>query len=125
MQKKDTGHRGEEQAAALLGEKGYAILERNWRAGKHEIDIIAWKAGVLVFAEVKTRGTREYGEPASFVTPRQRKSIIKAANFYISEKAPDHSEVRFDILSVLDYGAGMEIEHFEEAFYPMVNDIKL
>lgn len=125
MEKKDTGFLGEQRAAELLAEKGYVLLERNWKSGKLEIDIITQKQGILVFCEVKTRATREYGDPSEFVTPKQRKGIIRAANAYILEKEPEHNDVRFDIISIFFFGEGMEIDHIEDAFYPMVNEIKI
>jgi putative endonuclease len=125
MEKKDTGFLGETASAKLLEDKGYTILERNWRWKKQEIDIIALKNGVLVFAEVKTRATREYGDPGSFVSGKQKTGIIKAANFYITEVNPIHNDVRFDIFSVFDYNIGMDIDHIEEAFYPTVNEIRI
>ncbi len=125
MEKKDTGFLGEERAAQVLLEKGYTILERNWFCKKQEIDIIATKDNSLVFVEVKTRSTRENGDPAECVTRKQRNGIIKAANYYLMEKNTEYAEIRFDIFSVFVYSGGMEIDHIEEAFYPLTNEIKV
>jgi putative endonuclease len=92
--KKDKGNQGEELAVAMLRDKGYLILERNWRVKKLEIDIIAQTADIIVIVEVKTRSTREFGEPGSMVSQKQRLSIIKAANYYIREKDLNN-EIRF------------------------------
>ena len=121
---KDTGDRGEDLAVAFLKDKDYVILERNWRFQHLEIDIIAQKASFIVIVEVKTRSTREFGEPATFVNRRKQKHLIKATNFYVSEK-DIHSEIRFDIISVFIYGNEVEIDHYEQAFYPIVNQVKL
>ncbi len=79
----DLGIRGEELAAAYLKKSGYRILFRNWKWGKHEIDIIAEKDETVAFIEVKTR-TAEFlaGVPAT--VPREKqKSVILAADGYI------------------------------------------
>ncbi|MBC7862669.1 MAG: YraN family protein [Bacteroidia bacterium] len=124
MEKKDTGDRGEELAAAYLLQKGYQILERNWRFKHLEIDIIAQQGDFIVIVEVKTRATREFGEPASFVNQKKKSHLIKAANFYAIEKNLQN-EFRFDIVSVFVFGREAEIDHYEEAFYPLVNQIKI
>jgi putative endonuclease len=124
LEKKDKGNYGEDLAIAMLLNKGYLILERNWRVKKLEIDIIAQLGQILVIIEVKTRGTRAFGDPASMVSQKQRLSIIKAANYYILEK-DIYNEVRFDIVSVFYYGDGAEVDHIPEAFFPIVNKIKL
>lgn len=123
-EKKLSGSRGEEMAAKMLSDGGYTILERNWRTGKLEIDIIARKGEELIIAEVKTRSTREYGDPASFVSMKQQRNLIKAANAYVFMHNL-YNEVRFDVFSVFDYGTGMEIEHIEDAFYPLVGKSKI
>ena len=124
-EKKDKGNYGEDLAVALLEGKGYRILERNWRVQKLEIDIIAQKDNIIAIVEVKTRSTREFGDPGELVTKKQRISLIKAANFYILEKDIEEEEIRFDIVSVFYFGEGAEVEHIPDAFYPMVNQIKI
>ena len=123
-ERKISGRKGEEEACVLLAGKGYKILERNWRSGPLEIDIIAQKENILVIVEVKTRSTRAYGDPSSFVTKAQQRRLIKAANEYAYLKNCQH-EIRFDIVSIFEYLNEMETDHIEEAFYPIVNKSKL
>jgi putative endonuclease len=113
----ETGKKGEEMAKTFLANKGYEILETNWRSGHNEIDIIAKKDSVIVVAEVKTRKTNFFGEPEEFVTKAKQKLLIKAANHYILQKGID-LEVRFDIISILYSGSNYKIHHIEDAFYP-------
>lgn len=113
-----TGQKGEEMAAKFLEEKGYTILETNWRFMHLEADIIAEKAKILVIAEVKTRKNNYFGEPESFVTKQKQKNLIKAANAYIERKQLD-LEVRFDIVSVV-LNDNTSIKHIEDAFYPLL-----
>lgn len=113
----ETGKTGEELAVKYLEEKGYEILETNWRFKNLEADIIAQKKNILVIAEVKTRRTNYFGEPEEFVDKKKQKNLVKAANAYIELKGID-IEVRFDIISVLMKGEQVFIHQIEDAFYP-------
>lgn len=115
---KDKGDWGEELALAFLKEKGYTILEANWRFLKLEIDIIAKIDDILVFVEVKTRLNEEHGDPEDGVTLKKQRFIIKAANYYIIEKDLN-LESRFDIISVLKENNKVIIKHLPDAFYPI------
>ena len=110
-----TGNYGEQMACRYLKEHHYAILETNWRKGRHEADIIAYMEGVIVFVEVKTRSGREYGDPESFVDRAKQRSYIFLANSYVMEKGLDE-EVRFDIIAITVTQQGTEIEHIPNAF---------
>ena len=113
-----TGATGEDLAAAFLEKKGYALLEKNWRFGHEEIDIIASNGSTLVIAEVKTRKSNFFGEPEEFVNRQKQRHLIKAANAYIEKKDLD-MEVRFDIISVILSGSEQKIFHIEDAFHPI------
>lgn len=113
-----TGISGEELACRYLEEHGYEILERNWRFGHEEIDIIARKENILVIAEVKTRRSNYFGEPEEFVDRQKQKHLIKTANAYI-ERNNLNLEVRFDIISVIISGQKQKIYHIEDAFHPI------
>lgn len=114
-QHNDTGKVGEELARQFLVENGYAILETNWRLGKLEADIIAYKEGVVVFVEVKTRSSLDYGEPVEFVSRSKQRGYVKMANVYMSVRDRDE-EARFDIIGVDTTGGGYRINHFPDAF---------
>lgn len=113
----DLGRNGEEKAAALLTEKGYRILHRNWKSGKLEIDIIAETNDYVVFVEVKTRSDDYLEEPSEAVTPEKQRSIIFAAENFIMNYNID-KESRFDIITIIQSGNSSRIEHIEDAFYP-------
>lgn len=112
----DLGTIGEELAAAYLLDKGYVILERNFRFQKAEIDIIAQKGDVIVIVEVKTRNSAFFGDPQEFVTPGKIKLLVKAANEYIVSNNLKE-EARFDIIAIVKNKTVEEITHFENAFY--------
>lgn len=103
-------------AAEYLSAKGYEVLERNYRYGRAEIDLIVKIKNWLVFVEVKTRSGSDFGFPEEFVDRAKEELILTAAENYIY-KIDWEGNVRYDIVSVLGTVAGWEIEHFEDAFY--------
>ncbi|MDR1809280.1 MAG: YraN family protein [Prevotella sp.] len=111
------GDRGEEVAANYLVEKGYVIIERNRQFRHTDLDIIARNNETLVFVEVKTRMSDEWGYPEEAVTHGKIKRISEAANDYIQKSRLDLA-VRFDVISVLVNNGAYEIVHFEDAFLP-------
>jgi putative endonuclease len=115
-----TGGDGETKAAEYLRARGYEILERNWKHSNQEIDIIAKHKSFLIVAEVKTRSSNVFGEPEVFVNRQKQRNLIKAANAYI-EKKNLLLEIRFDILAVIKKGEDYQVNHIENAFYPIIN----
>lgn len=111
----NTGKEGELLARRHLEEQGFAIVETNWRRGKHEVDIIAYHEGLIVFAEVKTRSETEHGNPEEFVDRDKQRAYIRMANAYVI-KHQREEEVRFDIISVTLSPTGHKIVHIENAF---------
>ncbi|MBR6931395.1 MAG: YraN family protein [Bacteroidales bacterium] len=113
----ELGKQGEEIAAQYLIEKGYEIVERNWRNKHKEIDIIAKDGKYLVIVEVKTRQTNEYGNPDIAVTRQKQWRLISAANAYLFQNKLD-IDTRFDIISIIFTNGEPVIEHIEDAFLP-------
>ena len=112
----DLGTFGEDFAAKVLEQKGYEILDRNWRWGRYEIDIVARFRGLIVVAEVKTRRSNYFGEPEEFVSRAQQKRLVESANAYLEKKGLD-DEVRFDIISIIYNSNQRKVHHIEDAFY--------
>lgn len=110
--KMQTGRNGEHAAAEYLVAKGYEILERNYRSGRAEIDLIVRNKSWLVFVEVKTRSGSGYGYPEAFVDHGKEQLILKAAESYIY-KIDWQENVRYDIVAILKG----KIVHFEDAFH--------
>ena len=107
------GHTGEDDAADYLAREGYHILDRNWRSGHKEIDIVAEKGGVLVIVEVKTRRDARFGKPEDAVSENKIRRIVLAADAYVRLYRID-MPVRFDIITVL--GKYRQINHIIDAF---------
>jgi putative endonuclease len=121
-----TGQKGEEVAQAVLRQKGFSIEAANWRPPAEmrkpgEIDIIARhpEQHLLVFAEVKTRKSEQFGIPSEAVDIRKQQQLMALAEIYLSlhSHIPTFS-IRFDVISVYSPGNGRpaEIEHLENAF---------
>lgn len=111
----ELGKEGEKLATRLLAEKGYEILEVNYRYLKAEVDIIALKDGILIAVEVKTRSTPDFGNPQDFLKPAQIQRLVKAIDHYVNEHNLD-VEVRFDIVAIIKNKLGTQVEHLEDAF---------
>ncbi len=114
--RKETGRLGEEKAAELLKEKGYRILERNFRFRGGEIDIVALNAGTLVFVEVKTSRTPRFGDPVEWVDARKQQHLIKAAECYLQNHHCGECRCRFDVVAVTYEADGAVCRHIEDAF---------
>jgi putative endonuclease len=112
----ELGKTGENLAVALLEEKGYRILERNWRLGKEEIDIIARDGNFIVIVEVKTRTSNIFAEPESAVTKSKQRILVRIANAYVRYRR-QQGEVRFDIITIIIKPESQEINHIVDAFY--------
>ncbi len=111
------GTAGEEIAVAYLLKHGYEILDKNWRSGHLELDIVAFINKMLIVVEVKLRANDAFGKPEDFVTLKKQKRVIKAANAYIFENNI-HYETRFDIISIIQNPNEFSVEHLIGAFYP-------
>ncbi len=114
-QHNELGKRGEQLALKMLKEKGYTILETNWRHEKEEVDIIAQEGDELVIVEVKTRSTDYFGDPEEAVGAAKANRLIQAAEAYVEEHDLN-IDVRYDIVSII-INQGVHIRHIKDAFY--------
>jgi putative endonuclease len=110
------GKIGEDIACAYLEKQGYSIRHRNFYHQKAEIDIIASKNGILAIVEVKWRISDFYGAPEAFVTPKKRKLLGSAADFYV-QKSNWQGETRFDIISIVGQPPNHQLNHIKHGFY--------
>ena len=116
-QHNDFGTQGEDIAIDFLRRKGYIILDRNWRSGHKEIDIVARKDDTVVFVEVKARANTFYGKPEDAITRRKMHLLVLAADAYLRYNAID-LEVRFDVVAITGTSEKPYIRHYEHAFRP-------
>jgi putative endonuclease len=113
---KEKGTDGEDIAVEFLREKGYGILQRNFRIRSGEVDIIAVAGETIVICEVKAWKTFPVESLEYALSADKRRRIIRAASLYLRDNPVyDRYHVRFDVIHV-DTGAGGEIRHVEGAF---------
>ena len=111
------GIKGEQIAEDFLLKKGYSIINKNWRHGKKEIDLVVYKNNTLVIVEVKTRSGTFSGFPEEAVNARKKQHLRDAAAAY-QTAFPEYVHIRHDIISIMmKDGVVTEILHFEEAFH--------
>ena len=118
----ELGKWGEDEAALYLEDEGYVIIDRDWKIGKRDLDILALSPDgkTLAVVEVKTRSGDEYQQPEEAVDGRKMRNLAIAANAYVKEHQVD-KELRFDIIAVVGVGHQVKcLEHLKEAFNPML-----
>ena len=113
------GRSGESLAFTYLVNQGFKILERNWRSGRDEIDLIAETDDYIIFVEVKTRKSDTFGSPQEFVTKKKQRFMIRAANKFLIDRNIE-KEARFDIIAVNNDHPNDPLEHIPNAFYPLL-----
>ena len=118
-QRKDTGKAGEDEACRFLLNMGHTILERNWRCGHLEIDIISLDADGIHFVEVKSRVFPAEAPPEESVGAAKRGRIAAAASRWIRKHGTGDMEYAFDVVSVVFKGDGYAVEYFPRAFIPI------
>ncbi len=111
-----TGKRGEELAVAYLKSKGYSIIERNYKCLFGEIDIVAKEGNTVVFVEVKSRKSEDFGDPQAAVGWEKKRKISRIALKYLEEKHLYPCDARFDVVAVKMLPAGNTIELIQNAF---------
>ena len=112
------GKLGEQMTAKYLTDKGYIILEHNYRRGHLEIDLIALDGDELVIVEVKSRAYDNILQPEDAVDHKKRLALIRLTNEYV--KSHNRKEnVRFDIVSIISNDKGTEIKHLKNAYSVM------
>ena len=112
----ELGKWGEEMAAEYLLRQGYTIMERDWKSGHRDLDIIALDGNTVVFVEVKTRRNRLFTEPEMAVDYQKIRNLQQAANHYIKYRHINQ-EVRFDLITVVgSMNETPSVEHIKDAF---------
>lgn len=109
------GEKGEELAKRFLQKKGYKLIEQNYKTPLGEIDIIAKDKDTLVFIEVKTRESIEFGYPFESVNYAKRQKIAKAAMSYL-KRFKEVPQCRFDVISIFYNSDRPEFELIKDAF---------
>lgn len=112
------GPRGEQLAARFLKKQGCRILRRNCRSKFGEVDLIVRDGDEIVFVEVKTRTSAQWGDPAAGVTPRKRARLRLAAERFATRARIRDYPLRFDVVAILlAEEAEPDIRHYRDAFH--------
>ena len=114
------GDEGEKIAIQYLKSKNYLIHHSNWRMGQLEVDIIADNGEEVVFVEVKTRSSDEFGAPEESVDEQKEKDLITVADVYL-ERLNIEVPVRFDIIAIVLNEDSSCLTHYEDAFSGILN----
>ena len=114
-EKSDLGVKGEDLAVRYLMNKGFQIIERNFRCRMGEIDIVARDDNYLVFVEVRTRSRTKYGLALESITNSKINKLRLLASLYLVRHPQDRLFIRFDVVAV-NWTEDTEITHIENAF---------
>lgn len=114
--KQKFGQKGEDIAVRHLKKAGYKIIETNYRTKLGEIDIIAQDKDTIVFAEVKTRRSVQFGSPKQAVTPHKQKKMSMVALCYLKATGRTASRARFDVVGIISNRDEPRVEIIKNAF---------
>jgi putative endonuclease len=117
MKRRETGQRGEKLAADFLTKRGYRILETNYRCPHGEIDLVARHGDFLVFVEVRTKKSPEFGSPEESITQIKKERLIATAQHYQQEHDNLPPSWRIDVVALeMDWrGKPLRMELVENA----------
>jgi len=110
------GIQGEARAVAELERRGYAVVARRYRTRHGEIDIVARDGETVVFVEVKTKESAEFGTAAEAVTVRKQRRVISMAIDYLARNHLTSSPCRFDVIAIDGVGEDAIVTHYRGAF---------
>jgi putative endonuclease len=100
------GEYGERLAERYLTDRGLAVVDRNWRCARGELDLVVRDGSCLVFCEVKTRRTERFGSPVEAVHPRKAARLRRLASAWLQEHGERPARIRIDVIGILRPAAG-------------------
>lgn len=107
---------GEDAAAQYYESTGYQVIDRNYRAGRGELDLVARRGELVVFSEVKTRRDYAFGAPYEAVGHDKQRRLRQLAARWLADRKPGAVEIRFDVVSVIVRDGRVELECIQDAF---------
>lgn len=108
------GKRGEDEAVRYLENKGYKIIEINFQCRQGEIDIIGIDEDYIVFVEIKSRTSTEYGLPSEAVTDRKIKHMLEAIKYYLYKRNLENENIRIDVIEMYANKDKFQINHIKQ-----------
>ena len=110
------GEIGERVAERWLRRKGWRIVQRRFRNGHRDIDLVVERDGLIAFVEVKARKGAEFGLPVEAVNWRKQRELTRSAHVWIERHGRPDDSYRFDVVGVLMEGSRVKVRHVEDAF---------
>jgi putative endonuclease len=111
------GRRGEDIAHRFLQRAGMTVVARNHRTpnGSGEVDLIGWEEDTLVFVEVKSRSSGDFGPPDRAIDEQKQHQILKAALDYARQADVPVTKLRFDVVNVV-FSSPPAVTHYKDVF---------
>jgi putative endonuclease len=110
------GALGERVAEHWVTGRGWTVLERRYRAGRRDLDLVMRRGQTVAFVEVKTRRGDGFGDPVSAVNGWKQRQLVRSAEVWIARHGEPGLEYRFDVIGILVDEHGPRVEHLENAF---------
>src|SRR5437762_13347976 len=110
------GELGERIAERWLKRKGWRVVQRRFRSGHRDIDLVVEREGTVAFVEVKARRGREFGDPVEAVNWSKQRELVRSASVLIDRHGRPDDSYRFDVVGVLVEGDQVRIRHVPNAF---------
>jgi putative endonuclease len=110
------GVQGERVAERWLQTRGWRVIQRRFRSGHRDIDLIAQRDELVAFIEVKARSGTDFGDPVEAVNWKKRNELVRSASTWIDRHGRPGEVYRFDVIGVLLSGSRVRVRHVENAF---------
>lgn len=110
------GEQGEQIAERWLLARGWTILERRWKSGRRDLDLVATQGELVAFVEVKARRRPDFGGPVEAVGWRKQRELQRSARCWIDRHGTPGQAYRFDVIGVLLEGENIRVRHVADAF---------
>lgn len=110
------GEQGERVAEQWLRRRGWSILDRRWRSGRRDLDLVARQGDVVAFVEVKARRRNEFGGPVEAVGWRKQRELRRSAACWIDRHGAPGQAYRFDVIGVWMAPGNVRVRHVADAF---------
>jgi putative endonuclease len=110
------GELGERIAERWLRRQGWRVVQRRYRSGHRDIDLVVEREGTVAFVEVKARRGSQFGDPVEAVNWSKQKQLIRSASTWIDRHGKPSECYRFDVVGVLVEGERVRVRHIANAF---------
>ena len=92
------------------------MVQRRFRSGHRDIDLVVEREGLVAFVEVKARRGEQFGDPVAAVNWRKQKELGRSARVWVARHGRREEAYRFDVIGVLVDGTRVRVRHVEDAF---------